>query len=831
MRSIRSILLPLLLSLAAPALAEPTLPVLTEAIAAPYPPAALEAGVEANVLLQLAVDAQGAVTEALVVEPAGQGFDEAAKAAALDFRFQPATDADGNPAAASILYRYRFTLARAPIVSAQGLVRSGGLPLQGVRVDAVGPQGQRRTGLSDADGAFRFADLEDGSWRLSLQLDGYGPEVVSLEVREGALQDLSVPLYRVINEELAADDEIVVTAARVAPELTERVISADQIRYLPGTSGDVVKVIQNLPGVGRAPLGIGQLLIRGTAPEDSGYYLGGASLPIVFHFSGLSTVMPGDLLEEVSLLPGSYGVRYGRTLGGVVDLRPKLELPETSGAYASVDLYQAAAFGEYLVGDRGAFTLAGRRSYIDAILNPILGGGEATFQAPRYWDGQARYLVDAGEAGTFDAMLLASNDGFRFVGAEDEVALGLTTSFQKLRLGWTRELGGNWLSTASLLVGPQENTFQIAPAGEAWERTTSANLREELYGPLGPVTLRAGLDLVVADEGFVYDVASFGAREEAQARWVSPAVYVEPSVQLGQIRLAPGLRVDPLSVEGGFRSLAVDPRVGTEWVVGPTTTLKAGTGRYSAHPSLRQIAAEGWDQADLTTARSWQSSAGVTQELTRATSAELTGYANRLSDLIVGREDRFYFFTGPPPSGPLDEGAYANDGTGWAVGLEASVRVETERSVGWLTANLSRSTRVQRPGDEARLFRYDQPLSVTALGSTELPRGWRLGARVRVGSGDPYTPVENRILSLDQRSYLPVFGASDSARLPTFFAADLRVDREWELKRSTLTTYLEVQNATNTQNPEVMGWSFDYAREEPVTGLPILPVFGLRGEI
>ena len=156
---------------------------------------------------------------------------------------------------------------------------------------------------------------------------------------------------------------------RTAPEVTERVLSADEIRYLPGTNGDVVRVVQNLPGVARPPLNIGQLLIRGTAPGDSGYAVDGVGVPIVFHFSGLSSVLASDILEEVSFLPGNYGVRYGRTLGGVVDLRATVDLPERTNGYASVDVYQSAVYHQQRINENTAITLAARRSYIDAVLN------------------------------------------------------------------------------------------------------------------------------------------------------------------------------------------------------------------------------------------------------------------------------------------------------------------------------------------------------------------------------------------------------------------------------------------------------------------------------
>lgn len=85
-------------------------PELSVSVPAAYPTAALEAGREGSVLLRLTVAADGLVSEAEVVEPAGHGFDAAARAAALGFRFQPATRG-GVPTAARILHRYDFRLS------------------------------------------------------------------------------------------------------------------------------------------------------------------------------------------------------------------------------------------------------------------------------------------------------------------------------------------------------------------------------------------------------------------------------------------------------------------------------------------------------------------------------------------------------------------------------------------------------------------------------------------------------------------------------------------------------------------------------------------------
>ncbi|WP_253895839.1 TonB family protein, partial [Corallococcus exercitus] len=91
--------------------AEPVieLPKLIHTVEAPYPEEAERTQLEANVRLRLRVDTQGVVTEAEVMEPVGHGFDEAARTAALQFRFTPAKR-NGVAAPSRVTYIYVFQL-------------------------------------------------------------------------------------------------------------------------------------------------------------------------------------------------------------------------------------------------------------------------------------------------------------------------------------------------------------------------------------------------------------------------------------------------------------------------------------------------------------------------------------------------------------------------------------------------------------------------------------------------------------------------------------------------------------------------------------------------
>ncbi len=80
----------------APAAEEPPplvrLPELVEFVQAPYPEAALEAGIEGSVGLVIEIDATGTVTHAEVIRPLSPELDAAALEVAPQLLFSPAED-------------------------------------------------------------------------------------------------------------------------------------------------------------------------------------------------------------------------------------------------------------------------------------------------------------------------------------------------------------------------------------------------------------------------------------------------------------------------------------------------------------------------------------------------------------------------------------------------------------------------------------------------------------------------------------------------------------------------------------------------------------------
>jgi len=826
-----------------PPAAGPSLPVLVSlpALVTPDATAAWPEDGRLVALVSVEVADDGTVLSARPPDDLPAAFARPALDAALGARFQPALGPDGRPVDAAVQLQLVFDRDAPPPLSIQGRARASGstVPLAALRVTATASDGTQVVATTDEDGTFAFAGLPDADWVLTARGPGLRPVETALSTRAGVVQEVDLPLVR--DAGLGSADgvgaEIVVYEEDTRVEVTERPLDTELAMVLPGTNGDVVKVVQSLPGVARSPLGTGNLIIRGTAPEDSAGFLDGTPLPIVFHFGGLSTVLDGHSVAEVGYVPGNAGVRYGRFLGGLVDIRTRDSLAEHPRRSVSVDLYQAGAFIDTPLGDKQntALTLSARRSYIDTVLQPAIDARDVPVQAPVYADVQARLLrvFDNGTRG--ELLLLASRDTFAYIGVEDgeEVpALDLTVSFWRLRSRILQPVG-QAEHELSLAVGVDTEDFASFERDTANEQVASVSLRDEWRREGDPDQLgyRVGLDVWAGREVFVYDIESYGPFEAGATPFLAPAVYGELTARFGPLTATPGLRGDLAVYPYDAISGSLDPRLQTRWDIDETWAFIGASGTYSRLPAARQVMSSADGNPSLIAERSWQNSLGVQTRPTPSVLVELTGYANLLDRRIVGREDRFQFRTTPLfMTGPIDDGPYENDGTGTIFGGELFARVDRSRFTGWLAATVSRSRRVDRPGEAPSLFSYDQPVILTALGTTTLPRNWRLGSRLRLASGNPYTPVTQRFQDMESRVFVPVYGDVDSERLAMFFGIDLRVDKTWTFDHWRLTGSLDLQNISVRANEEVPAWNSTYTEFSPISGLPPIPVFGLKGE-
>ncbi|MBN1655544.1 MAG: TonB-dependent receptor [Deltaproteobacteria bacterium] len=832
-----------------PAQPEITPPRLLEFVEATYPKSAREAGLEAKVELEITIGPDGLVSDVKVISPAGNGFDEEALEAAKRFRFEPAKRGD-TPVASRIRYGYIFEMrevaplqteqeAQAPSLgSMEGKVidRDDEEPIEKVEVIISLNDGSvsRRT-LTDNQGNFRFEQLPEGRYQVTAIVQQYSAFSAEEQIRS---DEVTSVIYRL---ELATDPYAFSATARIPPpprEVTRRTINRQQLTRIAGTKGDPIRTVEVLPGVARPPFGSGLLIVRGSRPGDTQPLFEGLPVSLLYHFGGLTSFVNSRLLDSIDFYPGNFSVRYGRKQGGIVEVQAAEPEFERFHGVADINLVDASLFLEVpIVKDTGVVA-AIRRSYIDFVFESLFSDDTfSVMAAPVYWDYQVMASSRVSSRDKLRLMAFGASDRFEILfeqpsGEQQEVTGGVDFSnlSHRVHATWNRRASASLDQDIELAAGTREFHFGFGREIDVLFKLVEIYGRAEWrYRLSRRVTVIGGLDLLSGPGEYSF----YGPRPDRNQSggpdgplgnntlelsddflYFYPAVYLESNLDLSPVRLVLGTRVDYFN---NLQEFAFDPRLSAHYSLTPEVTLKAGVGLFTQPPEGQETVEE-IGNPNLKPNRALHLSAGCEYQVVEEVSLGLEGYFKYLFEQVV-------------PTAFGQEPYLVNDGIGRVYGVELAAKVEPSgRFFGYLSYTLSRSERRERD-DSWAVFDFDQPHILTASGTYRLGRGWEAGLTFRLVSGNPYTPIVGSSYYSNEDRYIPIWGDQNSKRSRLFHRLDLRVEKLWTFDGWKLAVYLDVQNAYNAANQEGLIYDYRFRKSQVLTGLPILPVLGVRGEI
>ena len=420
------------------------------------PPDELTGRGRVDVILTIDVDDAGRVTDVTVAKSAGTAFDEAALAAARQFQFAPGV-AGGKPVPVRITYDYAFiekpapppptptpptpatptpaAPAAAPTVPLDGFVREKGenLPFPGVSV-FIGDE----LAVTDPDGAFHFDALPVGTHEVRLS----GADVAAvakLTLTLTADKRLEVTWYVARKERYRS----IVRAQRVVQETVEHTLSGEELRHIPGTQGDTLRAVQTLPGVARAAFGGGAIIVWGTSPASTRSYVDGVYIPTLYHFGGLRSTVNGEMVQDLTFMPGGFGVEYGRGYGGVIEIDTRKPKDNGIHGFVQLDLIDASLMLDAKLTKTLSVTVAARRSTIDAWLPYVTPN---SFQlTPTYWDYQIKMRWHPTPRDDLEIFLFGSDDAINVHLNRPDPATSATldshTFYHRLLARYQRRLG------------------------------------------------------------------------------------------------------------------------------------------------------------------------------------------------------------------------------------------------------------------------------------------------------------------------------------------------------------------------------------------------------
>lgn len=653
----------------------------------------------------------------------------------------------------------------------------------------------------------------------------------------------AAPVIAIALAPKASGEVIEVEDERAASTVGAVAIDRGHLEVIPGARGDVLSGVKNLPGIANngslTPLSSG-LIIRGAAPESSRILVDGFEIPVLYHFLGVQSVIPTEMLAGLDYQPGAFGIEYGRASGGIVAASSRDDRPKSLGGFAELSFVNVAGLVQGPLGDHASFAIAARRSVIDAVLAGVLPSSSAlSFTAyPRYYDYQAKLVDRPTAAWTLAAFVFGSDDQVKLASdrdnAMDPMAAGgfaNTTSFTRAIASARYRAGGLAITNA---VSAYTDTNHFTVGSDRFlrlDRDGLASRHELAWDAARGLRVTAGAEADITRTG--YDIRFTRPPHEGDPRgpnFTEDALIVARGANtfrdLGAwagltaypargLELTAGTRVDAFVRN---RDVVVQPRGQVVWHVDDGSTLRAAGGLYTRPPEHLD---EGLQPA-LDPERVVQLAVGGERRLAPGLTATATVFDNRMTELVVLPADR---------RDPASLAGYVNRGTGEAKGVELMLKLQGERVFGWLAYTGEIATRRDAPDQPERRFDYDQAHNLIAVASWQVAPSWRVGGRFQLTTGKPYTPVIGAVYQADVDLYTPMYGATNSRRVATQHQLDLRVDHAWTFARWRLSAYLDVSNVYLNAAAIDYQYDFDYTRRTPITTLPIIPSFGVRGEL
>lgn len=696
-------------------------------------------------------------------------------------------------------------------------------------------QGTRLDALTDERGDFAIGDVPPGLYNLEFSLLGYRRQVIyEIDVTAGRPTSLEVAL----EEEIVRSDSIVVTAAPFRRSLESPVsrqsIGANEIERFPGGGRDISRVVQSVPGVASTPSFRNDILIRGGAPNENRFYIDGVEVPVINHFAtqgssgGPVGMIDVNFVQDVDLLTSAFPANRGNALSSVMEFHMK---DGNDDRLARSITAGASDFGVTVDGPvmgRGRLIFSARRSYLQYLASAI-----GLPFLPTYNDAQLRFHWQPSTRNQVNVVALGAIDQFELnTDATD-------TEFQRYVLDnlpetpqWNYTVGGTWKrldaagvrtlvisrsqldnrarkyfrndesDPANLLLDYESQEIQDRLRAE-WTRRTGAwrfnwggGADQHLY------TTSTYEKTVTPAEVLLVDFAS-------RLTLTTGTAFIQASREFAPDRLSAslGLRTDAADYSALTRDPLeqISPRLSGSWRATPAVRLSASAARYfqlppytvlgfrdSTEALVNRDAGVRWIRVDHFVA-------GV-EYGTRANSrftaeAFLKRYANypyltRDSVSLANLGADFGVIGNAPASA-------TSRGRAWGFELLAQQKLYRGWS-GIAACTFVRSEFSNRSGSFLPSA-WDNRHVVSLTGGRRFSRGWEAGARWRFLGGAPYTPDDVARSSLRAVWDVTGRGVPDTRRLNTgrngvLHQLDVRVDKRWSFRGSSLDVYLDVQN-------------------------------------
>ena len=700
---------------------------------------------------------------------------------------------------------------------------------------------------TDSLGRYKIGGLAPKTYNLLVQYIGYKPQTFfNIVVSNGNATIINIELER--SSELK---EVVVKTntfgKRAETPLSVQSLSAQEIKSNPGGNYDISRVIQALPGVGGTSGGAARndLIIRGGAPNENVYYLDGVEVPQINHFStqgasgGAQGILNVSFIEDVTLSTSSFAAKYDNALSSVLQFKQRDGNPDKLQGNARLSSTDVAGTLEGPINKNTTFLSSVRRSYLQYLFQAI----DLPIR-PNYWDFQYKVTHKFDSKTTLTAIGIGAIDEFSFAtpknaSLENEYIIRSLPTINQ----YTYTIGfslkrlidhGYYMITASRnSFNNRLDQFEDADFDNESKRTyklrsfeTENKLRFEENQIRGKwkISYGASVQYVQYSADLFYRLRK--EVNDSLGHLLQPALLfnynsaisfaryglfgsVNRRMLNNRLLLTMGIRTDMNSFmkDGNNPINAISPRIATSYAISSKFNLNASIGRYAKIPIYTVLGYKDSLGNLLNKENKYilcdHYVAGIEYLPTNSLRLTVEGFYKQYSNYPVSVKDGISLANEGGGFGAIGNERTTATGSGRSYGLELFIQQKLVKNF-FITASYTLfQSEFTGTNNQFIASSWDTRHLLSLILGRKFSKGWEAGAKYRLAGGAPYTPFD---MAASQINYattgqgVPDYSRINQQRLPFFNQLDLRIDKKYNFKKSSLDIYFDFQNAALAQN-------------------------------
>ena len=685
--------------------------------------------------------------------------------------------------------------------------------------------------ITNSEGLFEIKDIPTSSYNVKASFIGFKSQTIfNVIVKSAGNQSLQYGLNP-SSEEL---DEVIVVESpfktSIETPLSTQTFSAVEIETYPGGNNDITRVIQSLPGISPSVGGFrNDIIIRGGGPNETVYYIDGIEIPNINHFStqgssgGPVGLVNISFIKDVTLSTSSFGAEYDNALSGVLSFVQKEANKEKISGNFRIGSSEAGITLDGPVNQDTSFIFSLRRSYLQFIFKAF-----GFSFLPDYWDYQMKLNHKIDEfnflnfigIGSIDELTVNEPDEFDFENQSTIEQIPITN--QKSRtfgVTWKRIYkNSNGFFNLSLSNNKLENNFERFEDNVSKTNKVYSNISTEEDIKLRFISNNS-FENYKFSFGGNFQVSKYSNRTlfkfyninyNSNIDFFKYGLFLKSSKRFFNDKLSVsfGIRTDQdnfTSVNKIFENIS--PRLALSLALSRNNkwNLNFTTGRYYKMPTYTSLGFRDLNNM-LTNKNSKYTKSDhlvIGLEFINSESSRFTIelFDKRYSNYPVSSTDMVSLANKGGDFEVLGNEKILTIGKGKSYGMELLYQQKLKNnfygilSYTFFYSKFSGIDKIYLPSvwDNRNLFSF--------TGGYKLKKNWEISSKLRYTDKTPYAPINIELSNMSYPEIVFDYSQLGNYFLDKFLKLDLRIDKRWNFKTTSMNFYIDAENLLANEIP------------------------------